>query len=112
MTGIENLKAAITLPLTLIKSYRLANEDQKINWQDVGHMTEPAMALFPALQSIPKLPGEFSDLDDTEAKELKEWVAREFDIDDDKLEETVEKAFGLALDLGRFITDVSEKKAS
>jgi len=54
----------------------------------------------PALiKAIPKVSEEFEDLDDAEYDELVAWFAAELDLSNDKVEDIIEIAFQVALEL-------------
>lgn len=63
---------------------------------------EDVSALFgiaDAIAGISEVPAELADLDEAEAEELKKFVAEEFDLPDDRLEEFIEAAISAVIGL-------------
>ncbi len=90
----------------------LAN-DGKITIVDAPNFFQLFLSIGPALQNIESAPLEIKGAGKEELEELKNFVKEEFDLSDDKLEDVVKEAFGLAADLYRFFsTYVFKAKSS
>lgn len=96
--GIENIKKAFSEIFRLMRVVMKALEDGKVTLVEVP-------GLMIAFSRVPKLVSagreaipEVKDLDREEARELAQWLAEEFGIGDDHVEERVQEAMQLLAD--------------
>lgn len=95
--GVENLKKVVQFGAKLGESAANVLEDGKV---ELGE----AAALLPILMEVPgilankdKIKQEAADLSDEERAELKEAFATEFDLENESLENKVEKSINAAV---------------
>jgi hypothetical protein len=107
--GIENLEKALDLGLDLGQQISIAGADG-FSWTDT-------LGLLPSLLKVPEVVNsrkaigeEIADLDDTERESLYQRAKARFDIEDDKLEQTIEAAIGLGLAAAVLANNVRPKK--
>ena len=104
MYGIENLKIALGFAIGLGEKIEKAlADDGKITWNELFSFI-PVLTGVPAvIKAAPQLLDEFKDLSEAEKAELHDWLVTELDLDNDKLEEYIEKGFELLLALSALI---------
>ena len=100
--GIKETKEALGFIISLGEGVALSMEDG-ISLDDVAHFMEALTRAPAAFADIAMVPKELADLSGEEAQELKDFVAADFDIPNDKLEEVIEHALKLLADLYEFL---------
>lgn len=68
--SIKETKEALDLAVSLVKAFKAAKADGKINILDIQHLIEPATKLAPAINGIGEVVDEWTNLTDTEIKEI------------------------------------------
>ena len=107
--GIDVIKKAIGLALDLAKgiSDALAG-DGKIGWFEALGLVGNTFPLADVINRRKQLISELKDLDAAEKMELSNWVAEHYDIPDNRVETTVEKALDLFFNLLDFSLEMAE----
>ena len=100
--GIKETKEVVGFIISLGEGIALAIEDG-LGLDDIVHFMEALMRAPTAFAGMDLVPAELKDLSPEEAQELKDYIAEDFDIPNDKLEDTIERALQLAVDLYEFI---------
>ena len=103
--GIEALKKVVDLGAEFHMALVSAKSDGKINVADTHLLMKPGIALFrvvPVLSSVVK---EFKELDETEKGELISYAKTTYQLDDQAAERSIERGFGLAVQLADYIED-------
>lgn len=88
--GIEELKDVVKLGLDIGEALV-----DGIGIEDISAL----FSLPEAIAGISNVPDEIADLDEAEKAELQEFVRAEFDIPNDQLEEFIESAIAVVLEL-------------
>jgi len=88
--GIEDLKDVVKVGLDIGEAL-----SDGIGIEDVSAL----FGLPDAIAGISNVPAEIADLDEAEKVELKQFVADNFDIPDDKLEEFIESAVSTVIEI-------------
>jgi len=88
--GIKDLKDVVKAGLDIGEAL-----SDGIGIEDVSAL----FSLPDAIAGISNVPAEIADLDEAEKAELKQFVADNFDIPDDKMEEFIEAAVSTVIDL-------------
>jgi hypothetical protein len=88
--GIEELKDVVKAGLDIGEAL-----SDGIGIEDISAL----FSLPDAIAGITDVPAEIADLDEAEKAELKQFVAENFDIPDDKLEVFIEGAISVVIDL-------------
>ena len=101
--GIENIKEVLLFVCKLTDGFVKSLADGKFNFADALNFYPAAQSFPAAIKDIKQLPAEYKDMDAGEKAQLVAYVQDEFDIPDDKIEEYIERAFALALDLAGFV---------
>jgi len=83
MAGIKELKEVVKAAISIGEA--LADG---IGIEDVAALLD----LPAAIEGITQVPAEVGDLDESERKELQDYIQAEFDLPDDELEEFIESA--------------------
>ena len=105
--GIETLKKALKFVGNLSKSITHALEDDgHIKGMEYFSIAGSMTGIIPVLANIGDLIAEYKDLYEEEQIELKEYFKNEFDIPDDQVEDKIEKAFEILMDLGDGLLDL------
>ena len=88
--GIEELKDVVKVGLDIGEAL-----SDGVGIEDISAL----FGLPEAIAGISDVPAEIADLDEAEKDELKVFVAENFNIPDDKLEEFIEAAIAVVIDL-------------
>ena len=108
MYDIQNIKELLLFVCRLVNAIDKTLEDGKFKFTELVNFIGAAQAIPAAVADIKEIPAEFKDLTDEEKAELVQYVKDEFDILGDEVEEFVEEAFKVALDLAKLIEKASE----
>jgi len=102
MANVEQTKELLDFALTFGNALGVALED--------GFQVSDLLTLMPSFVKLPKaiegsgeIPTELKDLDDAEVAEIRDFIRQKFDIPDDKLEEVIERALALGLEIIAFV---------
>lgn len=106
--GTENLKKALKPFLDLHEAYDQAKADGTVDSKDLPLLVGPGLSFASGIPAMGAAVKEFKDLDSQERADILAWVKADYDIADDVLEEKVEAAFGLVLNIGSFIGVLSK----
>jgi len=71
---MKETRELLELAVSLIKSYRLAKADGKINLSDVQYLVDPALKIAPAFDNISEIPKEWVNLSEGEIEEIIGYV--------------------------------------
>jgi len=98
--GFTETKEALTFAFALVNGVKNAQEaDGKITIGDAPSFFPALFGISSALDNATEIPLEFKLASVEETAELKEWVKANFNIGDDKIEQFIEDAFAVVLDL-------------
>lgn len=111
MLGTENLKKLITVGLEVPSVIAEITKDGKVTFFELFNILPIATELISVVKSYKQIADEFADLDDTEREELHTYFAEKFDIPNDKVEEFVEDALGVAFSLISLVARFKDLKA-
>lgn len=100
--GILALKQIVGTTLELASISEEVFGDGEFQWTETLKYLPVLRDIPKIISSLPAIPKELGDLDDEEAKELVDFVREEFDIDSDKIEETIEDSLELFLKIYQF----------
>jgi hypothetical protein len=92
-TGIEKTKSALTAIIALGVGISEALKDEKVTAGEWVGLSLKGLKLVAALRDYGNIVTELKDLTETEQAELIEYVAEEFDIENDAAEAMIEQAF-------------------
>jgi len=100
----KELKEALTLLAMLGQAIdKSINDDDKVlTLSDAPNFFNVLFGLKDAFEGVQDIPLELRTASPEESAELKEWVAKTFDITNDKVEGAIEGGIGLLLDLYRY----------
>lgn len=71
---MKETKELLELAVSLVKSYRLAKADGKINIGDVQYLVEPALKIAPAFDAIGDVPKEWANMNEQDINDLVGYV--------------------------------------
>ena len=93
--GIEKIKNALISSITLgEKIEKNLSDDGKLSWAEALSIGVSSVGdIVKIAQSAKEIKAEFLDLDESEKQEIKEIISNELDLENDKLENIIEKAF-------------------
>jgi hypothetical protein len=97
--GFKETKEALTFVFKLIDGIKAAEADKSITITDIPVFFPALLALTPAIVGANQIPLEIKAITEEEATELKTWVKENYDVSDDKLEQFIEDAFAIVLDI-------------
>jgi len=103
MASVKNTKELIAFAFSMGEAIADSYADGKISIMDAGHFIGVFSKIGPALDGLADIPAELSDLDDAEIADIMAYCAEEFDIADDELEEKIEIAFKIGLNIAKFV---------
>jgi len=104
---MKELKEALSLVFSLGEAYeKSVKSGGGFSFLEDFANFFPALAmLIPAVSGSAKIPAEVLAMDEAARDELIQWAKAEFDLEDDGLEEKVEKALAFAITLVEFLGD-------
>jgi len=102
--GIKETKEIVKFGIDMGEAFdkALAN-DGKIGLDDAVLFFGAMMGAKAGFDGISKVPAELKDMDAAEAEELRLFVVEELDIINDKVEEVIERALGVVLNIYKLI---------
>lgn len=101
--GIETLKKASLLGIQLGKAVETSVKDG-FTLADLSNFILPLSQLPALLQDKALMVAEFKDLDATERQELLDYVSANLDLENDKLEATIEKGLAVIVSVLDLVT--------
>lgn len=102
--GIKETKEMLGFILKLANAFGYSLEDGKISIGDITNFIEPILDSAEAIANAEQIPLEICDLDPEERLELLAYAKETFDIPQADLEEIVECAFDILVQLHILIT--------
>lgn len=99
MAGVKETQELIKFAAELDNAAGLIMQDDRFSWDEIIQLVPALIALPAAISGITEVPGEMGDLDQTEKTALAQYLADEFDIPQEQLEEAVEDHLKTALDI-------------
>jgi len=97
--GIKETKEVVKFGVELGEAVDRAMSDDKMEVADLVHLVPAFTAAGPAFSDISLVPKEMKDMDEAESKELMDYVESELDIENDQVEEVIEKSLRAVLAL-------------
>lgn len=97
MLGIENLKKVALFGITLGSDVAKVLADGKVSVLEGFSLLPDLMGITGIIQSAPDIKAEFADLTSEERAELNAYIQGTFDIEDDVLENKIEKGIAAAI---------------
>ena len=108
MYDTHNMEELMLFVCRFVKGIVKTAEDGKFQFIELTNFIGAAQAIPAAIEGLNDIPEEFKDLSEEEQAELVQYVADEFDLDNDVVEEWIEDAFKVALDLAKLIDKASD----
>lgn len=103
MVGIENLKKDLGVLIGIAQKVSEALEDGKVNiFEGIG-LAITAVKAWKITKDYDELKAEYEDLDEDEILELHTYFVAEFDLANDKIENIIEQAFLLLLNMKNIV---------
>lgn len=96
---MQELKEALKFSISLGMAIEKATADKKINIMDLPYFFSPIMAAQDAFVGIDKIKEEIQSLDNEKIAELKKYIQEELDLENDKLEQIIEKGLNLMVEI-------------
>lgn len=97
--GIKETKEVLYFIFSFSKAFQESMADGDFDWYDAKNFVEPLRALGDAIDDIYDVIPEVQDLSAEEMQELSEYIKENFDIEDDDLEASIEKAIDTGVEL-------------
>jgi len=107
--GIKELKELVTFVAVLASAADKSTQDG-LGYDDIGEFVNAMLKAPNAFEGIDKVGAEIKDLDAAEMQELKDLVAAELNLVDDKLELVVEKAIVAIVNIYDIVLEVKALK--
>ena len=106
--GIDNLKKALIAAINLAKKIeKNYTDDGKISFVEVLGIGASSFGdILRVIKSGSEIKAEFINLDDNEKDELIQFVKDEFDLENDKIENIVEKSLEFLVGLDELIKSI------
>lgn len=99
IVGFTETKQVIKLVIGIGRGIELSLKDDKFTLSDLPNFFSVIMDLLPAVEGVEDVALEFKLATEEEVEELKAYVKAELDLEDDKVEEFIEDAFAVVLDI-------------
>jgi len=110
VVGFKETQEGLTFVFALVKAIESAVADKQITVSDIPLFLDPLLKLKDAVEDYDQIPVEFMLANAQEAEALKVWVKENFDVESDKVEELIEDAFSIILDIWLVINKYKTKK--
>jgi hypothetical protein len=108
--GIENLKKLLQFSFDLTKQIATSTKDGW-QWTDSFSFIDEASEIPGVVKSWPAIKQELGDLSEDEKKELNQWVADNFGLDNAEVESKIEHALQLAINAVALVDEFKKKAA-
>ncbi len=109
--GITNIKFALKAIIELGESLENALEDGKVSLAEAVSIAVDAVPdIIGVYQSASDLKAEYKDLSDAEGEELITYAAEELNLESDKVEEVIEKAFAVFVEINGLVAAIKGLK--
>lgn len=104
--GIQELKDVVNCGICLGELVDALSDG--VGLSDIGAALRAAKSVKPAIDAVKSglIVPELKDLDESEKAELKTFVGEEFDISNDGIEEVIEKAINVVIELSDILKAV------
>ena len=99
VVGFKETKEVIDLAIALGSGIAKSLEDDKITFEDLPNFWAVIFAVMPAFEGLDQVAIEFQLATEEETAELKAYIKEQLDLPDDKLEEFIEDAFAVVIDI-------------
>lgn len=106
---MKELKELLSFVFALNDAVWKSLEDGQITFGDVVYLYETLKTAGPAIEGIDKIMAEFKNMTAEQREELMAFVREEFDLPNDTIEEIVEKAISIALDVIAFLKQIKKR---
>jgi len=104
MLGIESLKKAAKAAVKFGVKLEDYLDDKKLSFMEgVNLAISTAPDAFALVQDASNIKAEYLDLVDSERQELVDYVVAELDLENDQIEEVVEKAFDFLVSIDELV---------
>lgn len=97
--GIKETKEVLYFIFSFTQAFQKSMADGEFNWYDAKNFIEPLRALGDAVDDIYDVIPEVTDLSEDEYNELAEYIKENFDIENDSLEQSIERAIDTGVEL-------------
>lgn len=109
LIGFKETQEGLKFVFALVNAVEAALEDKQISVSDIPLFLPALLALKDGIEDFDQIPVEFKMANQEEAEALKVWVLENFDVKDDKVEELIEDAFSVILDIWLMINKYTKK---
>lgn len=107
---VKETKELCVFVARTVNAVDASTADGKITLADTANLIEPLMSAGPALTGVSSVPSELADLTPAEAEEIKQAIASELNLANDKVEAVAEEIVGAALQLAAAVLAVKMAK--
>ena len=97
--GFKETKEVLDAMIALGKAIEASMEDGKISLTDIPNVILFLTKIMPAIEGVEDVPFEFKVAEPEEIAELKAYLKKELNLEDDKIEQFIEDCFKVALDI-------------
>lgn len=108
--GFKETKEVLGFVIPIVKGSEQVLADGKIQIPELVVFLPALLKIKDAIEGVDQVPLEFKLSTPEEAEELKQYLRDELDLADDKMEEFIEDAFALVLDLYNIIKKYTSKE--
>ncbi len=106
--GIEEIKKAVKEVIDIGMAVVKAADDGKINFAEGFGIAWELKDLYKIYNNFPQIKAEFEDLGSEDRAELLAFVAEEFELENDKSEQIIEKSFAMLLSIIELVKLIQE----
>jgi hypothetical protein len=97
--SLKDTREVLALVIALGKAYENAKADGVINYADLLYLLPVIEKVGPAFEGIENVQIELIAMSPEEAEELKAWIKIELDLKDDEIEQFIQAAFAVVVDM-------------
>ncbi len=108
--GVSELKDLLAFVLALLAASFDALADGKIGISDALRFLSALRKIGPALKGLTEIRAELADLTEAEKQELVAYIAGEFNIENNTVEQYIEQALALVVSLLDFLPLVAQAR--
>lgn len=106
---LKDTKELVKFVIGLGEAVDKSLADGRISIGDLRHFMNPLMDAGDAFSDISNIPAELKDMTQEESQELLEYIRKEFDIENDKIEKVIENSLQILVKLYEVIELVRSK---
>ena len=104
--GIKETKDMLKFVLGLGMALDKSLADKKFSVDDIGNFVSAFLSAGEAFEGVKEIGAELKDLDAAELEEINEFVKKELELENEKVEAIVESGLGLGVQIYQLVLEI------